>query len=118
MSKPSQRLWSRGSHGRIADAMKSLLAPVLSFWLLPFLLTAPAASQATDQKPAAKAKTLLTPKQGLAQGGRRPAWYTRPQRIRWAPDGVHYVLRKDGQTAWVNPTTGKEEPAPGRAGGE
>jgi len=100
--------------------MKSLLGPLISLSLLPFL-TGPATSQDTEQKPAAKAKALLSLKQGLGQVGRRDrvVWYTRPQRVRWHTDGVRYVLRKGGQAVLVNPDNGDEEelPAPATAAG-
>ncbi len=106
MSKLGERLWPKGHEPRIGLVMKRLL--VLA--LVPVL-----ASPVSPQKPEGAPKKLLTLSQALGQG-RRLEWYGSRPRVRWAPDGVHYVLRKGDETVWVDPATGEEKPSPERGG--
>ena len=47
----------------------------------------------------AQDKKSLTLEQALG-GSPRVQYYAAPQRARWAPDGRHYLWRKDGKTVW------------------
>ncbi|MEM7199189.1 MAG: S9 family peptidase [Planctomycetota bacterium] len=61
-------------------------------------LAAAAAQQPTPLEPVTEAQAL-NPRN-------RIEWFTTPSRVRWAPDGVHYVRRADGKTEWIDPATG------------
>ena len=80
------------------------------------LLIAPLAlAQAALAQTAPAQKKSLTLPQALGQRGSGVSWFSAPPRVRWAPDGVHYVVRKDSKSVWVDPATGAETKPPAGA---
>ncbi len=92
------------ARGPYSGAMRALLVPVSC---AVSLLIAPVFAQ---QKPLSREQALGS--------GERVRWYSTPERVRWAPDGVHYAIRREGKVVWVHPESGAvvSPPADARRG--
>ena len=56
-------------------------------------------------------KQPVSLEQALGQGS-RVRWFSAPAPVAWAPDGKHYIQRRDGKAVWINPDTGEESAPP------